>query len=197
MAVGILERLGRLLWGFPPNLMRPIVEQLGSIRALLWFVRNMPRYERTLQVVGPVRTHLLCTVISLHNGCRYCAYGHAYALDLVLYRDRNQVLPVDAATLATWTGLPAGELRERLSTLLQQAKLHVEVLWVDRALAMAGGGQRPIDSTEARVAHLVRMFATLNRVGIAGDVEPDEAHDPANKDTGLRRRHAEYRAALA
>jgi hypothetical protein len=175
--------------------MAPIVDRLGPLRAVAWFVRNMPQYERTLKVFGPVRTHLMAVVISLYNGCRYCAYGHGYALELVYFRDRDRLFPVDAPTLASWIGLPAAELRDRLCTVLQMAGLHVEVLWVDQVLALATGTQRPIDAEEARLDHLVRMFAVLNSIGIRSQTPPDEAHDPVNRDSGLKARHAALRGA--
>lgn len=197
LAVRLLEGLGRQLWGFPPRLMRPIVAEMGAVPALAWFARNMPRYERTLRVLGPLRTHLACTVVSLVNGCRYCSYGHAYAAELLYLRDRGALLPVDAQTMSTWTGLPPAELRQRVVEVLERADLHGEVLWVDRALALAAGSQQPVDAHEARIAHLVEMFAVLNAIGRAGDVEPDEAHDPVNKDGALRARHRELRGSRA
>jgi hypothetical protein len=193
LAVRLLERLGEHLWGFPPRLMSHIVAQLGGIRAVGWFASHMPRYERTLRVLGPVRTHLACTVISLHNGCRYCSYGHAYAVELHYLKERNKLFPADSHTMSGWAGLDPAELRQRMVDTLQQADLHSEVLWVDRTLAMASGSQRPVDRSEARIAHLVRMFVMLNAVGMAGAVEPDEAHDPINKDAALKERNAQLR----
>ncbi len=190
--VRLLEGIGVRLWGFPPRLMEHVVTLLGPAQALWWFVRNMPRYERTLSVLGPVRTHLVAMTVSLLNGCRYCAYGHAYALELVHYRATGVLFPVDARTLAGWTGLPAAELRSRLRSVLQEADLHVDVLWMDKALDIADGA-RPMDRDELRIEHLVRMFRLLNTAGIAGDVEPDEAHDPINKDVELKRRMARER----
>jgi hypothetical protein len=96
-----------------------------------------------------------------------------------------------------WIGLPPAELRRRMVEVLQQADLHSEMLWVDTTLALATGAQRPVDAREARIAHLVSMFRVLNDAGIAGDVEPDEAHDPLNKDVRLKSRHRELRAAPA
>jgi hypothetical protein len=194
LAVRLLERLGRQLWGFPPRLMAPIVDDLGALGALAWFVRNMPRYERTLRVLGPLRTHLACVVVSLFNGCRYCSYGHAYAVELIHLQERGTLFPVDAATMSGWTGLEPAELRQRFVEVLQQADRHGEVLWVDRTLALAGGAQRPVDAQEARVAHLVAMFGVLNAVGKAHDVEPDQAHDPRNKDAALTAHHRELRS---
>jgi hypothetical protein len=196
-AVRLLEGLGQQLWGFPPRLMAHIVADQGAVEAVAWFLRNMPRYERTLRVLGPLRTHLACTAISLYNGCRYCAYGHAYAVELVHLKERGTVFPVDADTMSSWTGLEPADLRQRILHVLQEADLHSEVLWVDHTLALASESQRPVDRHEARIAHLVRMFAVLNAVGMAGDVEPDEAHDPLNKDAELKARNAQLRRSVA
>jgi hypothetical protein len=196
-AVRVLEGIGQRLWGFPPRLMAPIVAQLGPLRALGWFARNMPRYERTVRAIGPLRTHLVCALISLHNGCRYCSFGHLYAVELVYLEQRGKLFPLDARSAPDWIGLPPAELRRQMVAVLQQADLHGEVLWVDATLALAGGTQRPVDAQEARIAHLVSMFRVLNDVGIAGEVEPDEAHDPLNKNLGLKARHHELRGSLA
>lgn len=194
-AVHVLERIGQRLWGFPPRLMAPIVTQLGALPALGWFVRNMPRYERTLRTIGPLRTHLACTLISLSNGCRYCSFGHLYAVELIYLDQRGELFPLDARSVPEWIGLRPPELRSRMVDVLQQADLHGEVRWVDTTLALASGYQRPVDAQEARIAHLVSMFRVLNDVGIAGDVEPDEAHDPLNKHVHLKARHDELRGA--
>ncbi|GAA5136517.1 hypothetical protein [Pseudonocardia adelaidensis] len=197
VAVRVLEGLGKRLWGFPPRLMAPIVSQLGAVQALGWFVRNMPRYERTLRSLGPLRTHLVCTLISLYNGCRYCSFGHLYAVELIYLDQRGRLFPVDARSVEDWIGLSPPELRRRMVDVLQQADLHGEVLWVDSALALASGSQRPVDAQEARIAHLASMFRVLNDVGIARRVEPDEAHDPLNKNARLKERHRELRASPA
>ncbi len=192
-AVRVLEWLGQQLWGFRPRLMGPIVHQMGAVKALGWFVRNMPRYERTLRVLGPLRTHMAATLVSLYNGCRYCSFGHLYAVELIHLEQRGELFPLDARSVPDWIGLRPAELRRRMVDVLQQADLHGEALWVDRTLALASGSQRPVDAPEARIAHLVSMFRVLNDAGIAGDVEPDEAHDPLNKDVRLKARHHELR----
>lgn len=196
-AIRVLEGIGQHLWGFPPRLMAPIVAQLGALRALGWFVRNMPRYERTLRALGPLRTHLACALISLYNGCRYCSYGHLYAVELIYLERRGTLFPLDARSVSEWIGLRPADLRRRMVDVLQRADLHREVLWVDATLALASGSQRPVDAPEARIAHLVSMFRVLNDVGIAGSVEPDEAHDQLNKNLGLKARHLELRGTPA
>jgi len=192
----LLEGVGKRLWGFPPRLMAPIVEQLGPVRALRWFFWNMPRYERTLKTFGGVRTHLLCVAISLMNGCPYCTFGHAYALELVYLRDHGRLFPLDEHAIGMLLGLAPAAVRRRLVAAVQGAGLHAEVRWLDRAIMLAiGEDHRPSDRDDVGIAHLVRMFGVLNAVGIASKAAPDEAHDPLNKDRVLKLRYAGLRAA--
>ena len=190
----LLETMCRMMWGFAPRMIPHIVRNLGPGRSVTWFAANMPRLLWTMQVLGPLRTHLAAVAISLHNGCTYCAYGHAYALELIYLRDRGRLFPVDARTLADWKDVPVRELGQRLRRVLQEAGLHAETLWVDRTLALAAGVTRPVDADEARIAHLVRMLGRMNRIAVDAGVEPDEAQNPINKDRALKEQYAELRA---
>jgi alkylhydroperoxidase family enzyme len=192
----MLEALCRVMWGFAPRMLPHIVRTLGPGRSLAWFAANMPRLLLTMHVLGPVRTHLAAVAISLHNGCTYCAYGHAFALELIYLRDRGRLFPIDARTLAGWQDLPPHELGRRLRRVLQDAGLHTEAIWADRTLALAAGVTRPIDSDEARIAHLVRMLGRMNRIAVEAGIEPDEAQNPVNKNRRLKERYAELRAAV-
>lgn len=194
VVVRLFEFAVRALWGFTPRVMEFVVADLGPGPAVRWMTAHMPRYQRTLSVLGPVRTHLACLVVSLLNGCRYCAFGQAYALELLYLRERGVLFPVDAAALAEWVDLPVEEQRSRLRAVLEEAGMHSEVVWAGRVLDLASGTHPPIDATETRIAHLVEMIGQLNRVGIAHGIAPDEAHDPVNKDAALRARCAELRA---
>jgi alkylhydroperoxidase family enzyme len=191
----LLEALCRAMWGFAPRMIPHIVRRLGPGRSVLWFAANMPRLLWTMHVLSPLRTHLAAVTISLHNGCTYCAYGHAFALDLVYLRDRGRLFPVDARTIATWQDVDPRELARRLRTVLQEAGLHAETLWVDRTLALVDGAG-PADADEARIAHLVGMIGRMNRIAIEAGVEPDEAQNPINKNVALKRRYTALRAAV-
>lgn len=194
----VLEGVGKRLWGFPPRLMAPIVAQLGPIRALRWFVWNLPRYKRTLKAFGGVRTHLLCVAISLINGCPYCTFGHAYAFELAYLRDHGRLFPLGEHAIGTLRGLAPAMIRHRLVDALRCAGLHTEVRWLDRTIVLAlAEDQRPTDRDDVHIAHLVRMFGVLNSVGIASRTAPDEAHSPLNKDDALKLRYARLRAAAS
>lgn len=195
LAVRGLEALCRVMWGFPPTIIRLIVDHMGPLRAIGWFGAHMPRFLVSRVVLGPVRVHLACIVVSLRNSCAYCAYGHVYALELLYLRQHGRLFPIDATALDEWYGLDARTLRVRLRTALAAAGLHTEAIWVDRVVALAEGTQAPVDTAEARLAHVIRMADTASRIAAAGDVPPDEAHDPINKDADVKARHAALRSA--
>lgn len=194
LAVAALETAGRSLWGFRPRLMPVIVERLGAVPAIAWFASNMPRYESTLRAYGGVRTHLLATTISLINGCAYCSFGHAYALQLIYLRDHGRLLPLDEQAITDLRLRGPAQIRDRLAGALAEAGLDEEIPWVDRLIALSDGSCRPQDSDDVRLVHLISMFRVLNECGIAGAVLPDEAHDPSNKDAALRRRYRALRS---
>ncbi|WP_028927881.1 hypothetical protein [Pseudonocardia acaciae] len=189
--------MGIHLWGFPPRLMAPIVVQLGPVRALAWVVWNMPRYQRTLKRFGPVRTHLICTAVSLVNGCPYCGSGHGYAFELAYLHEYGWLFPLGRYDMIMLCGRPPGLIRHRMVAATQAAGLHPEVRWLERAieLTVAEDG-RPTDVDDVRISHLVRMFGVLNSVGIADGTEPDQAHSPLNKDRVLKLRYAGLRAVV-
>jgi hypothetical protein len=194
LAVGLLHRLGTRLWGFPPLLMPALVERLGALRTLAWFVRNMPRYERTRKTLGPLRTHLLATAVSLVNCCEYCAFGHAYAFDLIHLRDRGRPFPLSTDEIVALRGGEPARIREQLAAALADAGLPDEDCHLGRVLSLMSGRTHPVGAQDARLAHLIDMFAVLNDTGIVCGVTPDQAHDPVNKDTRLKAELARLRA---
>lgn len=188
-AVRVLHGLGRRLWGFQPRLMEALVLQNGGLSMLGWFVRNMPRYERTRRELGPQRTHLLATAISLEGGCAYCVYGHAHAMDLLHLRDHGELFPLSVPEILELRGQDRAVISARLGEALRLAGLPDEVPWLTRLHTARSGGDG-----DPRLAHLVAMFAVLNACGVACQVAPDEAHDPINKDTELKERLARLRS---
>jgi hypothetical protein len=192
VAVGVLEGVGRHLWGFAPNLMPVIVDRLGGAGALAWFVRNMPRYERTLSTFGPIRTHLLATQLSILGACPYCTYGHALAFELHYFRDRGRPFPLTEEQFVALHSADRDHVAETLDGALRSVGLDDEVRVLARARELRDGAAAA-SAEDARIAHLIQMFGTLNACGVAGDVTQDGAHDPINKDAALRERYAAAR----
>jgi hypothetical protein len=191
----VLEFMCGIMWGFPPTIIALIVDHMGPARAIAWFVANMPRYLIATATLGPVRVHLACIVAALRNGCVYCAYGNVYALELIYLKERGRLFPWDAEALEGWLGLDPRTIRQRLHAVLVEADLHTEAIWADRILALADGTQQPVDVAETRIAHILRMSTTMNKIAMAGGAVPDQAHDPVNKDPAVKSRHAALRAA--
>lgn len=191
-----MESLTTLRWGFPSALIAPMVRRLGPSRALVWFAANLPRYERTLTVFGPVRTHLLVTAICLVDDCAYTSYGHAYAFELAFLRDHDRLFPLDEQRLCDLRGRPPALIRHRLLDAVRRAELHSDAAWLDRAVELSGTPDPwPADHDDVRIAHLVRMFGLLNEIARATDARTDQAHDALNKDIRLRARYHRLRAA--
>jgi hypothetical protein len=196
-ATGILEGLGKRLWGFAPRLMATIVAELGPLPALGWFVRNMPRYERTLASFGGIRTHLICSYLSMLRGCPYCTMGHARAFELLYFKERGKLFPLDEQAILALQRLEPGAIRDRLGQALAEGGLADECRFLDRMKAILDGSVEHPKGDDARLDHLSKMFAVLNACGIKGGVEPDEAHDPINKDVTLKERYEALRASAA
>jgi hypothetical protein len=195
VVTSLLEGCCRQLWGFSPRMIGGIIGDKGAVRGFVWVAANLPRYLVTMRVLGPVRTHLACATISLYNSCVYCAFGQAYALELIYFRDTGRLFPLDTRLLADWLHLEPRHLAARMRGVLQEAGLHTEAVWVDLTLGFLAGEQQPIDEAEARVAHLVRMVNELNRIANATGAVPDGAQDPVNKDTALKATHSALRQA--
>lgn len=194
-AVWSMGRAAERRWGFRPTIQPHLIAHLGALKGLRWDRRHLARCLAVSRALGPIRTHLACVTISQLNGCRYTARGHGYALELHYLHEHDKLLPVDADTLADWAGLPRPELRSKLAAALLSAGLHVELMWVDRTIALVEGSQRPIDADELRLSHLITQFAVLNRVGVGAQPEFDEAHDAINRNEELKARLATLRAA--
>lgn len=185
-AIRLLELLGQTLWGFKPNLMRAIGEQHGAAKALTWFVRNMPRYEKTAKDWGPIRTHLLVAEISVLNGCPYCIYGHAYALQLHYFKDTGQLLNADEYDMIAWPSLGEVGAIDQFRLLINSLGLPDEQQTLDRMLLLRQSRDQPTSKKDHQILHLINMFSFLNQCGINGKARPDQAHDPINKDATLK-----------
>lgn len=195
IAVRILESIGSLLWGFKPNMMRYFVLEYGAFKSVAWFVKHMPKYEKILKKWGPVRTHLVATVLSTLKGCAYCTYGHAYALQLHYFKQTNKLFPLDESAMIELHALPESDVFKRMTEALTEANLHEEIEALDKIRAVREQVPTGKQSQEDEyMRHLVSMFSVLNFCGIKRQVVSDEAHDPINKNKQLRERYAVARA---
>lgn len=195
LASWLLLRMARTLWGLPVALMPVIVDQLGPLGALRWMAKNLPGYERMLKDMGPLRGHLASTFVSMLNGCYYCAFAHARAFQLHHYRARDTLFPLDEHQLVDLVALPDSEALGRLEEAFQAAQMPEELRLYRRLLDLKYHGATPSTAEDAHLMHAIRMFEVLNFCGISRAVPLDGAHDPINKDAGLKLRYAQARLA--
>ncbi len=197
LVVRALSAACRAMWGFAPSVLSALVDRMGWRAALVWFATNMPRYQLSLLMLGPLRFHLSAMIISMRNGCGYCAHGHGYALELIYLRDRDRLFPLDATTTPDWFDLDSRSFAARMRDVLQDAGMHAEALWADRTCELVDGlvlgTAAPADRDEQRVAHLARMIGTMNRIAVDAGVAPEQAQNPVNKDAEVKRRHEALR----
>jgi len=193
VATTLLEGFANRLWGVKPGLMAHFVDQHGSAPALAWFVRHMPRYERILKRWGPLRTHLLSSAVSTLNGCAYCTFGHAHAFQLHYLQKYDRLFPLDENAMTALHDQGETQTIVSLSAALRKADLESEIPLLLRLQSLRSDpGARSLAARardDADLKHLIKMFAALNACGIKGQVEPDAAHDPINRDGELKQRY--------
>lgn len=200
MSTFLLEKIGQHLWGFKPRLMAHFVNQKGPVSSLSWFARNMPTYQRILKTWGPDRTHLVSMTTSLINGCPYSTFGHAYSVQLHYLKNTGKLFPRTDEELLAMSELPRDQIIEQLCVALRDADLQEEIPIVCRTSELMPGSNevgKPIDSNpyDKNILRLINLFAELNSCAIAGSIEPDEAHDPINKNTELKLQYERLRAS--
>ena len=174
MAVFILESIGQILWGFKPNLMAHIVKQNGAVRSVSWYASNRPRYQGILKSAGPIRTHLISTLISTLNGCPYCTYGHAYAFQLHYLQKFNAPFPMDEQALVALHSLPEQEVMLQIERALTEVRLSEEIPILRQTAALRHNAGLAETREDAELLHLISMFSALNTCGINGNVALDQ-----------------------
>jgi len=195
LAVKILEFIGSSLWGFRPNLMKDIVEIHGGRKSIIWFAKNMPKYEKILKTWGAERTHLLAVAISGINGCPYCTYGHALGFQLHYFKNKNQLFPIDEQEMKEFNTKSEQQVVEILGNAFDSTGLVQEKRDLQRLMELKGHAELAETEDDHRINHLITMFAFLNNCGIKSNTSPDFAHDPINKDLELSQRYQKARAS--
>ena len=195
---GLVERLllfiARSKWGVPAVIMPIIVKNLGPFGALRWLAKNLPKYERAIVDLGPLRANLICAIASLMNGCSYCTYAHGRAFELYYFEKHDKLFPIDDHQLISLIPLTDEAVRAELEHALREAGLPEEVEIFHRLYALKLENATP-RADEAFLVHAIRMFDTLNYCSIDSQIAIDEAHDRINKDDKLKARYAEARLA--
>ncbi len=197
LATNLLEFIGTSLWGFRPNLMKDIVGIHGWRKSLFWFMKNMPKYEKTLKKWGPERTHLLVVAISGINGCPYCTYGHGLAFQLHYFKNKKRLFPIDEVEMMNFNTKEATAVLETLKKAIAQSSLFHPKKDLARFIELKQDPTLATSEDDQKILHLIKMFAFLNVCGIEKQTPKDAAHDPINKDLVLLEAYRKERAAAS
>jgi hypothetical protein len=186
-------RFGRHLWGFASGLMPRLEGRIGTAGAIRWMARHMPEYDRAFAKLGPLRCHLACVVASLLNGCEYCGYGHARALQLYYFRERGKLFPLDEHQLIALSHVGNQELHLRLSQALTDAGMADDIALVQRLYALKFEGAAVRSTEDRKLQYLIQIFDMLNACGAEQRIPFDEEKDPISQDAALKERYDQAR----
>ena len=192
-ATGALELIGKCLWGFRPNLMKDIVEIHGGSKSIIWFAKNMPKYEAILKKWGAERTHLLAVAISGINGCQYCTYGHALSFQLHYFKNKSILFPIDENEMMEFNNKDERYIIETLNKAYEETGLKKEKMDLYRLMALSTSPYLSTNDDDDHIKHLIEMFKFLNMCGIEKQTSPDYAHDPINKNSELYEQYLKAR----
>jgi hypothetical protein len=106
----------------------------------------------------------------------------------------GQLFPLDEHAIVALHSLEPAVMRAQLDVALSEAGIGEERAHLDRVTAALEAPASRAEGDDARIQHLIKMFAVLNTCAINGRVPPDEAHDPINKDLALKARYFALRA---
>ncbi|MGD1866897.1 MAG: hypothetical protein ACFB0D_20290 [Phormidesmis sp.] len=194
-AIFLIEIFYDQLWGFKPNIVRPVVAQKGAVRSLFWFARNSLKYASTLEQWGPLRTHLLTTSISAINGCPYSVFGQAFALQLTYLKQTGNLLPLTEREMMALCGQEEAQVLSTLEQSLSQTSLTSEILSLQRMSELRHNPTLATTEQDHQLIHLIQMFATLNTCGMRNNLPTDQAHASINKNRAMRDRYIALREA--
>jgi hypothetical protein len=187
-----LRAIGRRKLGITAVLMPAIARSLGPVGALKWMATNMPKYERAVAEMGPVRAHLMCSVASLLNGCAYCTYAHARAFELHYFQAHDRLFPMDAHRLISLSALDDDEALHELDEALKAGGIGDEMEMVRRLYALKLEGAEPTPD-DRHLVQAIKMFDVLNACAIESLAAIDDAHDFIQTDADLKARYAKAR----
>jgi hypothetical protein len=195
-AAWLLLTITRRMWGMTAVLMPTVVRSLGPFGAIRWMATNIPKYERAIEDLGPIRANFVFASASLLNGCSYCVYAHARAFELYYFEKHGKLFPLDDHQFISLIALGDDSVRSELVAALTEADLVEEIAIFARlyALKLEGAEATPAD---AHLTHAIQMYDVLNYCAIESRAALDDAHDRVNKDGELKARYAEARLFTA
>lgn len=149
VALRVLDAISEAFLGFRPPVNEEAMRTLGVGGYMRWSGATARVMKALAKHFGEAEAQYVIGFSGLWLGCGYCGAGHIHAGNLIVFRDRGVLTPLDDAAL-----------RELYDTADAEAMLRLEQLLADPAYA--------------RVLALVRRLYAL-RAGATPE-GPDDAH---------------------
>jgi len=188
----IITKVINNLWGFTPSLMMELIERKGGMGSLFFVMKNMTHYESISKKMGPIPINILTTNISILNGCPYCIYGHALAFNLYYFEKYNELFKWDEKDFEKMARLSEEEKITNILSIYQEKRINHLLPHFETQLKLRAGA-KPKNQEEKNIKFINTLYDYLNACGIESNLDPDEAHDPRNKNKALIEKYHQAR----
>lgn len=191
--LAIERKLAVLTRGFAITFDEELIRQHGIAGFFRWAAQTEKATNELIATFGETRFHLIACFGSLWNGCDYCAYGHMLALNLCIYRDTQQLFPIDETEVIQILRMRDSEVLTFLDERLGQS--HPDFAKLVRRqhdLRVADG---PMQGEDAMLMKSIALYEWINECSITVDA-PSPPLGPVAKESALRTRYEAARAEL-
>jgi hypothetical protein len=184
----------------------PFIEELAAVlgpRGLMRWAGDVVNLIAILEKrYGASEAQLLIGLAAIWNGCHFCSVGHVYAGNLLWFRDRNKLLPLDERELPALGILRDEHLLGRIVGRLERDPDTAGLRDAVRRMFELRTGARTVTDTDDSILRATAdSWDLINEcsivVGIDAPARDVPPLAPIAKDMDLRRRYAEARGRPA
>ncbi len=200
LALRAIDLISTLYLGYKPPVNEEAFRTLGVRGYAKWSGATGRTMKVLAQGLGEAESQFVIGFSGLWLGCGYCGAGHIHAGNLIVYRDRGVLTPLDDATLRELYDTPDDEASARLQALLcapEDARL---LALVTRLYELRGGAE-PTTQEDEYLALALACWDWVTECTIVVGLEiPFESVPPLTplaKNRELLRRYSAARAAAA
>jgi hypothetical protein len=191
MLVNLFSSLQQRTEGFSFAYMDEMLRQHG-LRGMFTTMAAADRAWKKLNTwFGEQDAHLLAGMGSLWNGCAYCAVGHIWAHNLLLFEKTGELFPLDEAELMELLRKPDDEilalLRQRLAPFERQQQLIERQYQIKRGAPLQDELDSHLDVCNA-------LYDWVNDCTIQPVEHPAPLMDRKGRQRDLRERYEKARA---
>ena len=197
LALRMIDLISTLYLGYKP----PVNEEAFRTLGVRGYAKWSGATGRTMKVLaeglGEAESQFVIGFSGLWLGCGYCGAGHIHAGNLIVFRDRDVLTPLDDATLHELYDTPDAEAIARIQALLC-APEDARLLGLITRLYELREGAEPTTEDDAYLELALSCWDWVTECTIVVGLEiPFESVPPLTplaKNRKLLRRYSEARA---